>query len=322
MALTAHGLLHGGLLSGEMLQPPAGGGGGVPNVGPTAAFSSIEVGLESTFTDESTDSDGTITAWDWDFGDGEAHGTTQNPVHEYATSDTYTVTLIVTDDGALTDDIQHDVTVAQRSTITWTDLVTNSSTANAASYATASITPVSDRKVFAACAVAIGSGTSNQPTLTGCGLTWTAVGTVVFGVRRLTVFEAMGTAASGALTFDFAAQTQASIVWAVAQPAGADLVDASVQFKTAVDVGASTGLTCTLDGALENAANHALAFTILGAAAAVTPDADFTPLSADTEVSSSIALDVSYGLNQTVVSPTWSSTFGGIVLIEVKAGLV
>jgi PKD repeat protein len=45
----------------------------------------------------SSDPDGTITAWDWTFGDGNV-GTGENPVHTYATDGTYDVSLVVTDD--------------------------------------------------------------------------------------------------------------------------------------------------------------------------------------------------------------------------------
>lgn len=45
----------------------------------------------------SNDPDGTITAWDWTFGDGNV-GTGENPVHTYAAEGIYDVTLIVTDD--------------------------------------------------------------------------------------------------------------------------------------------------------------------------------------------------------------------------------
>jgi PKD repeat protein len=44
----------------------------------------------------STDSDGSIVAYDWDFGDGSA-GTGPTPTHTYATDGTYNVTLTVTD---------------------------------------------------------------------------------------------------------------------------------------------------------------------------------------------------------------------------------
>ncbi len=44
----------------------------------------------------STDTDGTITAYAWDFGDGNT-STEQNPAHAYATADSYQVALAVTD---------------------------------------------------------------------------------------------------------------------------------------------------------------------------------------------------------------------------------
>ena len=72
------------------------------NQAPEASFSiepatGIYQGLEISFTDQSTDSDGTVAAWSWDFGDG-ATSTEQNPTYTYETPDTYTVTLVVTDD--------------------------------------------------------------------------------------------------------------------------------------------------------------------------------------------------------------------------------
>ena len=46
------------------------------------------------FTDISTFG-GTITSWIWDFGDGSAQGTTQNPTHSYTDTGTYIVSLII-----------------------------------------------------------------------------------------------------------------------------------------------------------------------------------------------------------------------------------
>ena len=62
------------------------------------------------FTDSSTDSDGTISTWSWDFGDGET-STLQNPTHLYTAAGTYTVTLTVTDNGGATGNVQKDITV-------------------------------------------------------------------------------------------------------------------------------------------------------------------------------------------------------------------
>lgn len=56
------------------------------------------------FTDTSTDPDGTIISWWWDFGD-HYYSDLQNPIHIYYTVGTYDVTLTVTDDKGLTDSI-------------------------------------------------------------------------------------------------------------------------------------------------------------------------------------------------------------------------
>jgi PKD repeat protein len=51
----------------------------------------------------STDPDGTIVAYDWNFGDGSAHGTGVTTTHLYAAAGTYNVVLTVTDNDGLTD---------------------------------------------------------------------------------------------------------------------------------------------------------------------------------------------------------------------------
>jgi serine protease len=55
--------------------------------------------LDCTFTNASTDADGTFTS-SWDFGDGSAPSTATSPTHSYAATalDTFTVVLTVTDD--------------------------------------------------------------------------------------------------------------------------------------------------------------------------------------------------------------------------------
>ncbi len=63
---------------------------------PTASFTSGIAGMDVTFTDTSSDSDGSIVAWSWDFGDGNSTGV-QNPSHTYVAGGTYTVVLTVTD---------------------------------------------------------------------------------------------------------------------------------------------------------------------------------------------------------------------------------
>ena len=74
---------------------------GSANAAPTAGFTSEASGKRIRFADTSSDSDGIIASWYWDFGDGET-STEQNPSHRYRQAGTYTVTLQVEDDrGAL-----------------------------------------------------------------------------------------------------------------------------------------------------------------------------------------------------------------------------
>ena len=80
------------------------------NAAPTAAFSTSCTDLGCSFTDASSDSDGSIASWSWSFGDG-ATSTVQSPSHTYAAAGTYTVTLTVTDDGGATGSTSQSVTV-------------------------------------------------------------------------------------------------------------------------------------------------------------------------------------------------------------------
>jgi PKD repeat protein len=82
-----------------------------PNQTPRAVFSQTADFLRATFdASGSTDADGTLTGYDWDFGDGvQASGQTQS--HTFAEAGTYTVTLTVTDDRGTTHRAQQEITV-------------------------------------------------------------------------------------------------------------------------------------------------------------------------------------------------------------------
>jgi PKD repeat protein len=71
--------------------------GDPPNHPPSASFTASCSALACEFTDGSSDSDGHVAEWHWQFGDG-ATSTEQNPSHSYGTDGIYTVTLTVTDD--------------------------------------------------------------------------------------------------------------------------------------------------------------------------------------------------------------------------------
>ena len=74
-----------------------GTGGGVVNSAPTAAFSTVPTNLSVAFdASASTDSDGTIATYAWNFGD-QTTGTGVSPTHLYTAAGTYNVVLTVTD---------------------------------------------------------------------------------------------------------------------------------------------------------------------------------------------------------------------------------
>ena len=78
---------------------------------PIAQFSWISNDLEVNFTDESTDTNGTIVSWLWIFGDGNT-STLQNVTHTYENEGVYPVNLTVTDDGGLINSTQQNISVS------------------------------------------------------------------------------------------------------------------------------------------------------------------------------------------------------------------
>jgi len=77
--------------------------GKFPNKPPTAEFTYSTNGLLANFdASGSWDGDGTITSYNWDFGDGTT-GSGETVSHTYASSNSYTATLTVTDDSLTTD---------------------------------------------------------------------------------------------------------------------------------------------------------------------------------------------------------------------------
>ncbi len=70
--------------------------GEVAPAAPVAGFTYEANYLNVAFTDGSSDVNGDIVSWAWDFGDG-ASSSEQNPSHAFAATGTYTVSLTVTD---------------------------------------------------------------------------------------------------------------------------------------------------------------------------------------------------------------------------------
>lgn len=96
--------------------------GGAANAPPTANANGPYTGQAGTAvsfsSSGSSDSDGTITGYLWDFGDGNS-STAANPSHTYASAGTYNVSLTVTDNGGLQDTDNTTATISNPPTGTW-----------------------------------------------------------------------------------------------------------------------------------------------------------------------------------------------------------
>ncbi|MCW4012597.1 MAG: PKD domain-containing protein, partial [Candidatus Bathyarchaeota archaeon] len=73
----------------------------VANVDPISDFSvsseKEKVGNEITFTEKSSDTDGHIISWLWDFGD-DTTSNEENPTHIYSEAGVFTISLTIIDD--------------------------------------------------------------------------------------------------------------------------------------------------------------------------------------------------------------------------------
>src|SRR5262249_45492488 len=90
------------------------------NGAPTADFAVSCSSLDCPFTDASSDGEGPVGAWDWDFGGGGAPPAAQNPpVHTYVASGlaTYTAVLTVTDNDGKTSTKSTEFTVSPAATL-------------------------------------------------------------------------------------------------------------------------------------------------------------------------------------------------------------
>lgn len=74
------------------------GSGDLVNATPSAGFDYTVSGLGVQFSDTSTDPDGSIVTWEWDFGD-NYFSSEQNPYHVFTSAGSHSVKLTVTDNG-------------------------------------------------------------------------------------------------------------------------------------------------------------------------------------------------------------------------------
>jgi PKD repeat protein len=157
----------------------------VGDEGPTAAFSvttaSPKVGEAVGFDGSgSSDSDGSIKTFSWNFGDGSPAGTGEKPSHTYLAGGTNLVTLVVTDASGQTASISHAVTigVGKRSqTIEFTSKAPTGASVGGSAYAVSAT-------ATSGLAVSFSSATPTVCTVSGSSVSFVAAGTCTIDANQ------------------------------------------------------------------------------------------------------------------------------------------
>ncbi|WP_051548773.1 PKD domain-containing protein [Nocardioides sp. URHA0032] len=168
-----------------------------PNEPPTAAFTThcdyLDCHVDAS---SSSDVDGTVTDYAWDFGDGTT-GTSSTADHRYAVPGTYTITLVVTDDQHATDDAssRQDVVAApEASTVSYVGGAVTQGNTTTPNVTTPAATAAGDRLV-----VVLSLNASNRVLAAPTGVTdWTVLGTTTSGSMQTRVYTKIATAGDAA----------------------------------------------------------------------------------------------------------------------------
>lgn len=213
------------------------------------------------------------------------------------------------------------------------NLTSGGSDTDATSYTTASVSPSANTLQLLTVASTTRITTDpNQPTVTGNGLTWVAINTVVFdntssSRRRITTFRAMGSSpSSGTITIDFGGQTQTSGVWVLDELSGTDTSGTNgsgAVVQSAVNsepVNFVTSLTMTL-GAFSSSDNATYGVYGNGNTNTITAGSGFAMVAHNNSPADGLGAWTEFRAdNDTSVNFTFSSDteLGGIA-IEIKA---
>lgn len=207
---------------------------------------------------------------------------------------------------------------------------------DATSYANASWTPPTSELIFVYVLNVVGSGTPNQPTMSGNSLTWTAIKSVTSSLYRLTLFGANASgSAAGATTVDMAGQTQISMAAAFGKATDADLSGtvAAAFVQSPTNFGTATSGSITL-AAVGHADNRPISGWALVANLSMTARTSWTELDEVLEVQQNIRTETQYRSDdfETTASVTWGGSsqlyFGiaaeikGAVAAATKPGVI
>ncbi len=220
--------------------------------------------------------------------------------------------------------------------ITTTLVADASSSTDATTYTTASITPTANNLVLA-WVTNTRASSPTIPTLSGNGLTWVQVATVTWGTisaptARTTLFRAMGAAPSaGIVTIDFAGSTQTGVGVSIIQFGDVDISGTNGSGAVVQSVTGSTdsataaaGLSITL-AALGNAANATAGgfANFVNSATSISAGAGYSITPGTTYATPSTSLRSEFNTTgSTIVNVTQSTTshIGGIA-VEIKAAI-
>lgn len=207
-------------------------------------------------------------------------------------------------------------------------LTSGSSTTDASSYVTASVSPTANALICVVYLARKATGNPATPTITGNGLTYTEVVTNTtspLNFNDVALFRALDPSpTSGAITIDFG-ETVTSCIWFVFEITGVDTSGTNGSGAVVQSVGrdfaggAGTSGTLTLS-ALGSANNMAVGGFFHFANEATTPGSGFTEIGDINLAENTRGFQTEYALNDTTVDASWASSveWEGVA-IEVKA---
>lgn len=213
-----------------------------------------------------------------------------------------------------------------------TNLTTGADIDGGSSSVTASISPTANALLLLTIDQRTGiTADPNQPTVSGNGLTWVAVDTIVYDTttssrKRISVFRALGASPSaGAVTIDFGGQANTDAHWSIDQLTGVDTSGtngsgAIVQVVTAKDeTGTAPSLTVTL-AAFGHAENATFGAFGVSTNTALAVGSGFTLGGTAQSFAGSSAVLSEYKIsNDTSVDISMTGSIVGGVAIEVRA---
>ena len=202
------------------------------------------------------------------------------------------------------------------------------STTNATSYASASWTPPSSGLLLVAVYNRVSSGTAAVPSVSGNGVTWTQVATVLSSNsrHRLSLFAAGATGSSaGATTFSFGTQSQTACSAAFCYASGVDLsggvAAAFVQAPTASG-GNATSVSVALAAAAA-AENRPFAAFAHSTSEDTTPRTGWTELDDLLTGFKSLETQARVDAFETTASASWATASQALgIAVELKAAAV